>query len=271
MSSLSLRLLASGLSVVLLCPSHGYALTREEKILFFGHDNRIAVDARQAPWLSVIKWRTKTDTLCTGALVAPDIVISAAHCLLTERGRQDRGTWAYVGYKNQRYLHRRAIASSWVPPEFKKGLTYKKDGVYIDPAVAHLDVAFLRLGKPFPERIPTFLLAPGERNPYLRLINALSWKATQSGYPGDQDEYQLAHPNCRLTRFNVNQTLMHRCDTLEGDSGSPIFALVNGKPTLLAIQSSAPDANMRHLADNIAVSVPAWLPWFEQWRQGKTK
>lgn len=245
------------------------ALTLEEKTLFFGRDDRINVDAKVQPWSMVVKWRTRTDTLCTGALVAPDIVVSAGHCLLTEKGQFDRGTWAYIGYKNGRYLNRRAIASAWVPPGFKKGLTYEKDGVYIDPSVAHLDVSFLRLAKPFPVSAGQFLLAPGERNAYLRLINALGWKATQSGYPGDQDERQLAHPNCRLTRFNPNLTLMHRCDTLEGDSGSPVFALVNGKPTLLAIQSSAPDAKMRHLADNIAVSVPAWMNLFVEWQKTK--
>lgn len=244
-----------------------HAITREERTLFFGHDDRIYVDAKVQPWSMVIKWRTRTNTLCSGALVAPDIVVSAGHCLLTEKGLIDQGSWAYVGYKNGRYLNRRAIASAWVPPGFKKGLIYQKNGVYIDSSVAHLDVTFLRLAKPFPLTTGHFLLAPSERNAYLRLINALGWKATQSGYPGDQDARQLAHPNCRLTRLNPNQTLLHRCDTLEGDSGSPIFALVNGKPMLLAIQSSAPDAKMRHLADNIAVSVPAWLNLFLEWQK----
>lgn len=244
------------------------ALTRAEQILFFGQDDRIKVNPRQEPWSMVIKWQTRAHTTCTGALVAPDIIVSAGHCLLTEQGRFDPGTWAYAGYRNGRYAHRRPIAAAWVPPGFIKGLSYRKDGLYIDAAVAHLDISFLRLQRPFPAAVGQFLLAPAERVPYLRLINALGWRATQSGYARDQEETQLAHPNCRLTRFNGNKTLQHRCDTLEGDSGAPIFALVNGRPTLLAIQSSAPPPHERYLADNISVSVPAWAALFQDWRRG---
>lgn len=255
------------LLVLLLLAAPAQALTRAEKTLFFGMDDRVRVDARSQPWYRVVKWTTRSGTTCTGALVAPDIVVSAGHCLLTRKGRFDAGLWVWGGYRNGRYAHRRAIAEAWVPPGFRQGLRYNKDGVYIDAAVAHLDVSFLRLKQPFPASVGHFRMAPGERTAYLRLINQLGWRATQSGYPADQAQNQLAHVHCRLTRYNPNRTLSHRCDSLEGDSGAPIFATVNGQPMLLAIQSSAPAPAERYVADNTAVAVPAWLGLFEQWRR----
>jgi protease YdgD len=51
--------------------------------------------------------------------------------------------------------------------------------------------------------------------------------------------------------------MSHRCDTLPGDSGSPLLLKQDGKWTLIGIQSSAPAAQDRYLADNRALAVPA--------------
>ena len=52
--------------------------------------------------------------------------------------------------------------------------------------------------------------------------------------------------------------LSHQCDTLPGDSGSPLLLKVNGEWQLIAVQSSAPAAKDRYLADNRAIAVTAF-------------
>ena len=48
-------------------------------------DRRLAVDVRLPPWNAIAKVQTNTATRCSGALVGPDTVITAAHCLYNRR------------------------------------------------------------------------------------------------------------------------------------------------------------------------------------------
>ena len=48
-------------------------------------DRRLAVDVRLPPWNAIAKVQTNTATRCTGALVGPDTVMTAAHCLYNRR------------------------------------------------------------------------------------------------------------------------------------------------------------------------------------------
>jgi hypothetical protein len=50
-------------------------------------DRRLAVDVRLPPWNAIAKVQTNIATRCTGALVGPDTVITAAHCLYNRRTR----------------------------------------------------------------------------------------------------------------------------------------------------------------------------------------
>jgi protease YdgD len=44
-------------------------------------DRRVAVDPGQPPWDAIAKVQTNIGTRCTGALIAPGTVLTAAHCL----------------------------------------------------------------------------------------------------------------------------------------------------------------------------------------------
>jgi protease YdgD len=44
-------------------------------------DRRVVVDPGQPPWDTIAKVQTNIGTRCTGALIAPAIVLTAAHCL----------------------------------------------------------------------------------------------------------------------------------------------------------------------------------------------
>ena len=50
-------------------------------------DRRVAVDPRQSPWDAIAKVQTNIGTRCTGALIAPGTVLTAAHCLYNRRTR----------------------------------------------------------------------------------------------------------------------------------------------------------------------------------------
>ena len=50
-------------------------------------DPRAEVQMAQPPWNAIVKVQTNLATSCTGALVSPAIVLTAAHCLYNARTR----------------------------------------------------------------------------------------------------------------------------------------------------------------------------------------
>ena len=79
---------------------------------------------------------------------------------------------------------------------------------------------------------------------------------TQAGYPADHLDDLYSHQNCKVTGWAQQGVLSHQCDTLPGDSGSPLLLKTADGWQLIAIQSSAPAAKDRYRADNRAPAVP---------------
>lgn len=56
-------------------------------------------------------------------------------------------------------------------------------------------------------------------------------------YVEDQEDVLTTHKACRITHLHKNFTVSHRCDTLPGDSGSPLWIDIEGNPQRIAIQT----------------------------------
>ena len=78
---------------------------------------------------------------------------------------------------------------------------------------------------------------------------------TQSGYPVDHLDSLYTHTDCVVTGWAQNSVLSHQCDTLPGDSGSPLMLKTVNGWQLIGVQSSAPAAKDRWRADNRALAV----------------
>lgn len=78
---------------------------------------------------------------------------------------------------------------------------------------------------------------------------------TQAGYPEDHLDTLYSHQNCEVTGWAQTSVMSHQCDTLPGDSGSPLMLHTDDGWQLIGVQSSAPAAKDRWRADNRAISV----------------
>lgn len=75
---------------------------------------RVSVDVARMPWRAVVRVQTETGGRCTGALIGPRAVLTAAHCLLgraTGRPVQPRSVHVLSGYDRGGFDgHARAVS-----------------------------------------------------------------------------------------------------------------------------------------------------------------
>ena len=195
-----------------------------------GVDNCVVADSSIAPWNAIGRLSTSAGSYCTGVLIAPDRVATAAHCLWREKTLR----WLPVykisflaGYRDGKYQERAAIASYFLP-----------NGV-VDQQKCRLrktgDWAVLKLRKPMSPKIKPIPLAD---------FTQAFWKKTrrkgisliQAGYSYDKSEFLTQHDGCSITLFYRDDALMHHnCDATRGDSGSPIMVKRRGKYRLVGL------------------------------------
>ncbi|WP_052234797.1 trypsin-like serine peptidase, partial [Parachlamydia acanthamoebae] len=187
----------------------------------------------------------QSGAICTATLITPDTVLTAAHCFWTNGKNQDKPDIFLAGKHKKRVIAKYQATQVTMHFAFAKGLRYKGRDVYISLKAAPLDVAMVKvrlLSGTAPIPLPVFR---GNKADLSRLLQENKWRVTQAGYAGDRDDVLTAHRQCRITHINQNLTLYHQCDTLSGNSGSPMWASVNNQPQIVAVQSSAPDVENR--------------------------
>lgn len=91
-----------------------------------------------------------------------------------------------------------------------------------------------------PSGITPIPLFPGSKADLTAALKAADRKVTQSGYPEDHLDNLYSHRDCIVTGWAQTSVLSHQCDTLHGDSGSPLLLKTEDGWQVIAVQSSAP-------------------------------
>jgi len=195
-----------------------------------GIDNRVVANSAIAPWNAIGRISTSTGSYCTGVLIAPDRVATAAHCLWREKTLR----WLPVheisflaGYRNGKYQERAAIASYFLPNGIvdRQKRRLRKTG----------DWAVLKLRNPMNTKIKPIPLADFTQA-YWKKTRRKGMSLIQAGYSYDQSEFLTQHDGCSITLFYRDDALMHHnCDATRGDSGSPIMIKRHGKYRLVGL------------------------------------
>jgi protease YdgD len=175
-------------------------------------DPRRAVAVEAAPWSSLVRIQSEAGGQCTGVLVAPDRVLTAAHCLLAGRTRAalrpDRVN--VLAFYDRGGFRARTVAASWrTGPGF--------DGQAGGPRGA--DWAVLRLAAPLPA-------------PALPVAAASAGMAAMlGGWQTDRAHALLADTDCRVEgalRDPGGPLLRHSCAATRGSSGGPLLVRLDG-------------------------------------------
>ncbi|MFD1803508.1 trypsin-like serine peptidase [Mixta tenebrionis] len=230
----------------------------EMQTLFFGHDDRKPVAAAASmPWEAIGQLETESGNLCSATLISTHLALTAGHCLVTPPGRADKpvalrfiagdGGWRYEIHDIQ----------ARVNSSLGKKLKADGDGWIVPPAAAPFDYGLIVLRNP-PSGITPVPLFAGSRSDLTAALKDSGRKVTQAGYPEDHLDALWSHSDCLITGWAQRSVLSHQCDTLPGDSGSPLLLQTDEGWRLIAVQSSAPAAADRWRADNRAIAVTAF-------------
>jgi protease YdgD len=194
------------------------------------HDPRVEVDPNQAPWRAIGRVQTELGGRCTGFLIGPRSVITAAHCLFLPRPRhflQPHSIHFVTGYASGSYAAHSIVTGFTVAPGYDPEQEAHTGGA--DWAVLTLAAPLGGPGRTL--RLAASLPAPGEA-------------VILGGYSQDRAEIIEADLGCHVSGDAADADgralLVHTCSATRGTSGAPLLIrLPTGEWAVAGVQIAA--------------------------------
>ncbi len=177
---------------------------------------------------------------CTGTLIAPDLVLTAAHCVYDRESR-----WLHLpetltfraGLRDGVSIAERRVARIAVPPEYDPRAA---PGI---ERVRH-DVALLRLARPITSRVADpFILFRGPR---------VGAQVSVTSYGRGRDEAPSRQRRCSVVA-KADGLMAFDCDVTYGSSGAPVFVQSGPRGRIVSVISGGGTVAGREVALGMAL------------------
>ncbi|MEP2704645.1 MAG: trypsin-like serine protease [Roseibium sp.] len=178
-------------------------------------DSLIVIDSTEAPWPSIGRVNVagyRSTSMCTGTLIAPNIVLTAAHCLYNKRTLkpfQTNDVLFIAGVRREKYSARLEVECALTTDGYTPNQKPKLSDV-------HKDVGILIL-KETSTLPPVPALAPEDASVLNRETRFQS-----VGYRRSRRFLPTVVPACRVLK-TIEDSWVTNCSSESGASGGPLL------------------------------------------------